>query len=372
MKPLPLVLLLTLIVLLACKKEDPVDPPKPDPYEARDSIKVTLDEHTISGTTIRAIEVINDSVVWFAGSNGKWGYTLDNGKNWVVEQMTLSNNTKPEFRSIAVTDNGNVFLVSVSQPAALFMSSDNGLNWNQVYEDTLPGAFFDAVEFFNSDKGILLGDPKDSCFHFATTDDGGQTWQKVSCADIPPALPDEYPFAASNTNIAISGSNAWIGTGGKSASRVYHSNNFGQTWAVYNTPITSGAVMTGIYAVDFYNDKKGIVAGGNWDYISDNNQNIAITTDGGVTWKLVSDGTNDGYTSCIQFIPGTEGKELFKLKGRAMAGTSSMAYSNNDGNTWQILPNSNYLCVRFASKDIAWLSGKNKIARLLIEDASQN
>lgn len=363
-----LLLIIILVVSISCTKQTN-DPFSVAPYSPRTSVSVSLEEFPINGTTIRAIEVVNDSTVWFAGSNGKWGYTLDDGKNWNV-QVFNQISPVPEFRSISVLDNGDVFLVSIANPAALFKSTDMGNTWKNVYEDLAANTFFNAVEFWDTNSGILLGDPIDSCFHLATTIDGGETWNKVDCMNIPKAFPNEYPFAASNTNIALSGNKAWFGTGGKDTSRVFYSNDNGKTWNVTGTNIIAGGSMTGIYSIDFYNTMEGIVGGGDWDDPSMNSSNFAVTSDGGENWVNVGDSVNDGYAACVKFIKETEGKELFYLKYRAAGGSSSMSYSNDNGNTWQLLAteNKSYLSVQFSSKNSAWLSGKNKIAKLTVKD----
>jgi photosystem II stability/assembly factor-like uncharacterized protein len=199
------------------------------------------------------------------------------------------------------------------------------------------------------------------------TTNGGDTWNKVECENIPVSPANEYPFASSNTNIALIDDHAWFGTGGHADARVFHSADKGQNWEVVNTPITCGADMKGIYSIDFYDALNGIIAGGNWDNISDNSSNIATTSDGGNSWQLVLDGENDGYVSCVQYIPNTNGKEIFTLKGRVTNGASSMGFFNTVAYHWQSLENNNYLSVQFASKNIAWISGRNKIAKIQID-----
>ncbi|WP_428225193.1 hypothetical protein [Flavobacterium sp.] len=45
-----------------------------------------------------------------------------------------------------------------------------------------------------------------------------------------------------------------------------------------------GQTMTGIFTSDFYNGKIGILAGRNYEQLTDNKQNKAIPHDGGITW----------------------------------------------------------------------------------------
>lgn len=334
--------------------------------EVRDSLKIELKEFQIKNTTIRALEVLNDSTVWFGGSNGRWGYTMDNGKSWTVDSLK-QDDKKLEIRSISVLENGDVFLVGVAEPAVVMNSKDNGKSWQAVYQDTSKAAFFDAIEFWDAQNGMLLGDAQNGCFHIALTNDGGNTWTKVACGNIPRALDFEGPFAASNTNIAIKGNNAWFGTGGKTLSRVFSTANQGKSWRATNTPIVSGQQMTGIFSIDFYDENVGIVAGGNWEDVSEKDSALAFTTDGGINWSLIEPNANDGYVSCVQFVPESNGKNLVALKGRARGGESSMSYSNDFGQSWQMFSNSNYLAIKFANTNAAWMSGKNKIAKLVLE-----
>jgi photosystem II stability/assembly factor-like uncharacterized protein len=352
-------------LLIGCSDNPAVDIKAHTSVE--NSVNIVLTEFSIPNTTIRALEVLNDSTVWFGGSNGHFGYTLDNGKNWIIDSLS-HNDTKLEIRSISVLDNGDVFLVGVSNPAVVYKSENDGKNWTAVYTDTASDAFFDAIEFWDAQNGMLLGDAQNGCFHIALTNDGGNTWTKVACGNIPRALDFEGPFAASNTNIAISGNNAWFGTGGKTLSRVFSSANQGKSWRVTNTPIVSGQQMTGIFSIDFYDENIGITAGGNWEEVSEKDSAITITTDGGINWNLIKPHTNDGYISCIQFVPESNGKSLVALKGRARGGESSMSYSNDFGQTWQVFPNSNYLAIQFANQQTAWISGKNKIAKLTLKE----
>lgn len=325
-----------------------------------DSQIINLTEFNIPKTTIRALQVINDSTLWFAGSNGYWGNTQDNGVTWFTKQLKIDS-IVPEFRSISVTDNGAIFLVSILKPAAIFKSTNRGNSWKIVYQDTDTNAFFDAIEFWDSQNGILLGDAINGCFHVAITNDGGETWNRVNCDNLPVALDGENPFAASNTNISLSGNSGWFATGGTNKSRVYHTPDFGKSWQVFNTPIIAGETMTGIYSIHFSNNTTGLVAGGNWEHVSDTNANLALTYDGGLTWTKIDNPI--GFMSCAQFLPNST-SEIMALQGRARGGNSKMAYSNDTGKTWQVFPNENYLSIQFANRNKAWISGKNKIARI--------
>ena len=326
--------------------------------------KINIDSFSIPNTTIRALHVVSEKQVWFAGSNGKWGYTIDGGKTWEVDSVIYQGKS-PDFRSIELTKNGKAFLVSVTSPAIVFKASVTKLKWEVVYEDTSKGAFFDMVKFENNSNGILLGDPKANCFHIAKTTDGGETWNKINCADLPPSLDAEAPFAASNSNVDYIQNNIWIGTGGKTGSRVYRSTDAGISWSSFPTPIVKGGTMTGIYTIDFYDEQRGVIAGGNWDSVTKITSNFALTNDSGKTWSLQSNRLP--YISCAKFLPNKKGMELILLSGRGKPGPSNIYYIYNDNNFQFNYPNSNYLSIEFANDSVAWLSGKNKIGKMRIE-----
>jgi photosystem II stability/assembly factor-like uncharacterized protein len=122
-------------------------------------------------SSIRALEVINDSTVWFAGSRGVFGHTTNGGKHWIVDSISIDG-ALPDFRSISVTSEA-VFLLNAGSPAYLLKSTDRGENWRQVYTETHPGTFFDCLRFGDDQNGMAMGDPIDSCLVIIVTIDQG-------------------------------------------------------------------------------------------------------------------------------------------------------------------------------------------------------
>jgi len=307
-------------------------------------------------SSIRALEVIDDNTIWYAGSNGQFGYTSDAGKTW--HQDSIQTDTIiPHFRAIAHTSNA-IFLLSIESPALLYKSDDAGKNWSIVYREEHPKAFYDAMAFWDDKEGIAMGDPTEDCLSIIITRDGGDSWTKVPCNNLPKAAEGEAAFAASNSNIAVKGNHAWIVSGGKKA-RVFHSADRGKTWEVHDTPIIQGGKMTGIFSVDFWDENTGMIFGGNWEAQEDNSKNKALTNDGGKTWKLISDGKPPGYRSSVKYVPGGAGNEIMAV------GIPGISYSKDAGNTWQQLSDESFYTVRFGTKKgTAWLAGKNKIARM--------
>jgi photosystem II stability/assembly factor-like uncharacterized protein len=213
--------------------------------------------------------------------------------------------------------------------------------------------------FDDNTHGIAVGDPTQDCASIILTDNGGKTWTKLSCKNLPKFEEGEAFFAASNTNIKTIGSTVWIASGGKKA-RVLKSTDFGKTWQIFNTPIIQGNSSQGIYSIDFFDKNNGIIVGGDYSKPNENNANKAITKDGGKTWQLVANGQNPNYKSCVQYVPNTNGKELFAV------GKTGVSFSNDGGKSWKKVSKDGYYAIQFVDKNTAWLSGNNKLGKLIL------
>lgn len=349
----PSFLLLIILLMAACQHQ-------PKEEQARPQIPATLEIASIDtfafASSIRALEVVNDSTIWWAGSAGKYGYSLDAGQNWVLDSIKWDT-LLPHFRSIAVTSEA-VFLLSIATPALLFRSTDKGANWDLVYQEDHEAAFYDAMAFWNDREGIAMGDPTDGCLSVIRTVDGGLNWEKLSCEQLPPAEEGEAAFAASNSNIALVDSEAWIVSGGKRA-RVFHSPDRGDSWTVVDSPIAEGDQMTGIFSVDFYDVKRGVIFGGDWNKKDINSKNKALSTDGGRSWTLLVDGAGPGYQSCVRFLPNSDAQAILTC------GIPGIHFSGDQGQNWQQLSDESWYTLGFGSSwQTAWLAGNGKIGKI--------
>ena len=355
MKPIHLLLLVFFVVACTPRGAKITS----DSQSAPSSLNIIEVDSFPIPSSIRALEVIDDKTVWFAGSGGVYGYTQNGGEDWIVDSI-LHEGERPHFRAIANTDDA-IFLLSIASPALLFKTTNKGKDWELVYQENHPDVFYDAMAFWDNQHGIAMGDPTDGCLSVILTSDGGNTWQKVSCDNIPEAAEGEAAFAASNTNIALaSGGQAWMASGGKRA-RVYHSIDYGKQWTVYNTPIVEGNQMTGIFSMAFYDDQHGFVIGGDWEQKDQSSKNKAYSTDGGKSWSLSADGKGPGYRSCVQYMPQLGGKGLLAC------GIPGISYSPDGGLSWQSLSDLSYYTLRFGDNwQTVWLAGNGKVAKILL------
>lgn len=314
-----------------------------------------LQNFELKKTSIRAIEVLDDSTLWFAGANGRYGRIV----NDQLEIDSISHEGRnPSFRSIAYNGK-HIFLLSIEDPALLYKIDPSLPLGTQelVYKESNPKVFYDSMTFFDDKNGIAMGDPVENCLSIIKTTDGGAHWTKLNCKDLPVSDEGEAAFAASDTNIAIYEDKVWIATGGKKA-RVFISDKQLKDWSVFETPIDQGGEMTGIFSIDFYDKNLGIIMGGNWDDKKDGSKSKAITLDGGQTWTLTATDQIPGYISCVQFVPGRSGKHLLAVS------TEGVYFSDDTAKTWVKIRDKGYFSLRFTDHNTAWLSVGQEITKI--------
>ncbi|KAF5307008.1 hypothetical protein FQR65_LT18499 [Abscondita terminalis] len=130
----------------------------------------------------------------------------------------------------------------------------------------------------------------------------------------------------------------------------------------YAFEICKGKPSEGMYSVDFYKDKFGIAVGGDYTAQKENQNNIATTTDGGVTWEIQASGKNGGYMTCVKIKPGSGGKEIIAV------GDRYIGYSADYGKTWKIISEEKNLYV------CEWLNENSRaseyVSEIAVEDPS--
>nr|WP_299341343.1 oxidoreductase [Allomuricauda sp.] len=305
--------------------------------------------------SIRAIEFLDSQTLAFAGSNGMFG-TVDLASNRTRTGIMEFEDSKPEFRAVAHTQN-DFFMLSVGSPALLYRTGNQG-KMELVYTEEGEGVFYDSMKFWNDSEGIAVGDSRNGCLSIVITRDGGKQWKKLPCSLLPKASEGEGAFAASNTNVDIVGENTWIAT---TSGNVYLSEDKGRSWAVISTPIIKEKPTEGIYSLDFFDENMGYAIGGDYSNPNMNAANKIFTNDGGKTWKLRADGAEPGYKSCVQFVPGSGGTDLVAV------GFTGISYSKDQGRTWTKLSDEGFYTLRFLNDSIAYVAGKNRIAKLVFQ-----
>lgn len=316
---------------------------------------VRIDTLFQDNISIRAI-LIDQNRIWYAGNNSKYGF-YDLKTKLKTELNIVKESSKLEFRSIA-QNTQNIFLLSIANPAFLYKVSKTTLTPTLVYQENHDKVFYDSFQFWNDKEGIAIGDPVEGSLSIIITRDGGVNWSKIAAEKLPKLVDGEAAFAASNTNIVVKGNHTWVVSGGIK-SRVFYSPNKGKTWSVFKTPVIQGKLMTGIFTADFYDAKNGFISGGDYELPEQNFGNKAITINGGRTWCLVAENKGFGFSSCIQYVPKSNGRSLVSV------GATGVYYSFDAGVTWtQLATDSTLYTVRFINDHTAVAAGKNKLIRI--------
>lgn len=259
----------------------------PIPKLAQDLIRK---EFPLNGN-LRALSVVSQDIVWVSGSEGSVFRTVNGGLFW---QACPINDSKADFRSFHAFNSLEACAASAGHSdkgeALVYRTQDGGETWQKVLEISEPGFFISGMAFWDSDHGILLCDPVDGIFRFFITKDGGHTWQLMDGNSQLQSLQGESLFAASNTCMALHGSEVWFATGGGETARVFHSKDCGRCWDVYETPFKCSGKLSGIFSLAFRTPLEGIAVGGNYQNPRDfSSSNIIITQDGGKSWQPFHD-----------------------------------------------------------------------------------
>ncbi len=337
---------ISLLLIISCNSKEKKTTP---------SFYTSVEVETIleDSLSIRAIELMGENLA-FAANNGTYGM-YDSKKDALKINIQKYDTLTPEFRAVASTST-DFFMLSVGNPALLYKTGDTG-SMELVYKEEHIKVFYDAISFWNDKEGIAMGDPVDSCLSIITTRDGGKTWNKISCDNLPVSEEGEAAFAASNSNIAIQRDKTWILSGGI-RSRIFFSPDKGKNWEVFDTPLIQGAPTTGGYSLDFYDENNGFIIGGDYTKPEENQSNKAFTKDGGRTWELAAVGQEPGYKSSVRYVPGKNGDDLVAV------GSTGISYSKDAGKSWKELSSEGFYTLRFLNDSVAYAAGKHRIAKL--------
>ncbi|MEM7353047.1 MAG: hypothetical protein AAF657_19790 [Acidobacteriota bacterium] len=348
-RPLAVVLL---AVLLACGPEPPAEvaePAAPPPVDFDCRFWRPLESGT--GASFRGLSAVDDQVVWVSGTSGTWGLSLDGGSTWSMR--TIPGAETLDFRDVDAFDSQTAYLMSAGpgELSRIYKTVDGGDTWTLQWVNGEQG-FFDGMAFWDTERGLVYGDPVDGRFEVLATQDGGATWTRVQAERMPGALPDEAGFAASGSGLAVlPGGHAWFGTGGPDA-RVFRSTDYGQSWTAVSTPMLSGSGPTGIFSLAFSDPMTGIVVGGDYTQPEATARNAARTTDGGVTWSLLDGAKPSGYRSGVAFAPQSGGAVVIAV------GTSGADFSRDGGTTWEPMGEPTLNAVAFGeSRCAGWAVG---------------
>ena len=302
---------------------------------------------TGSSARLRGLSVVSASVVWASGSQGTVLRTVNGGATW--QNVSPPGTETLQFRDIEAFDAENAVILSIGpgEESRIYVTSDGGQHWTPAFVNEDPNAFYDCMAFFDRHRGLALSDPVQGRFRILATSNGGRSW-RVLDAEMPPALPGEFAFAASGQCITTAGGrDAFFGTGGDVVARVFRSDDRGQTWQVSETPVRSGP-SAGIFALAFRSPRHGLATGGDFLTPAASPDALALTANGGVTWQLVADAP-DEYRSGAHWVNG---------RVAIVVGPTGSDASADAGRSWHGFDDGSFDTVDCAGGWGCWASGE--------------
>lgn len=306
-------------------------------------------QNTGNSYFLYALKAVNDSTVWACGSHDRFLKTTDDGMSW--ESGPVSGNLSITYYSLAAINKDIAYVagnLENSDQAVICKTTDGGSHWDLQYMNSSPGVFLNSIAFWDENNGIAVSDPDTNGFLIVTTSDGGQNWTRVPPANVP------LPYQGENGGLAnlggsslavLNDSIAYFGGGNYDTVRLFRTKDRGNTWAVYNTPLSVNGSVHGISSIAFMDSLIGFA--GSVDFITKNKKTLIKTFDGGKSWQPV-DSFPPLDISTISFVPGNDSVVY-------VSSYQGTALSTDQGKTWKMLTTESALGLSFASPENGWL-----------------
>lgn len=305
---------------------------------------------SVLGRGIMWMYAVDTNVVWALGYDGtnpqaliqEFTRTSNGGSTWKSGSIPGLSNHGPSCIVAVDSLTAWVAYYNANGGGKILKTTDGGLTW--VHQSTAtfaaPDGFPNIVYFWNHQKGVCIGDPNGGYFEIYTTDDGGNTWTRVSDANIPRPLNNEYGVTSF---YSVVGNTIFFST---NQSRIFKSTDFGHTWTVMTTPIPAGKQ----FKVVFRSLYDGIIR------MNESPYTAYITHDGGQTWQLLSFYGN-WYRTDFTYVKGTQSTWV-SVGADYQTPFMGISYSTDDGQNWIDFPamdTTQHLQVVFPSNKVGYV-----------------
>ena len=305
-----------------------------------------------SGTSSRlqAVSPVSARVVWVSGVAGTYAVTTDGGDTWQAGVVPGADSL--EFRDVEGVSARAAYLLAAGpgDRSRIYRTDDGGRTWALQFTNRDTSAFYDCFAFWDERRGFTMSDAVDGRFPVVRTEDG-LTWRDIGDR-LPAAQSGEGAFAASGTCTAAVGErHGWIATGAAARARVLLTSDGGESWTTAATPIEQGGSTSGAASIGFRDSLHGILGGGDIAAPEAFAANIAVSADGGRSWRLTTRTPFPGAVYGLAYVPG---------RGRTVVATGprGAAWSPDEGARWHLLDGvRDYWAVAFAGPEAGWLVG---------------
>lgn len=298
-----------------------------------------------------SVSAVNQRVAWAAGDGGTFTVTTDGGATWRAGVVPGAEGL--QFRDVEGVSAKEAYLLSIGNgtDSRIYHTTDGGATWELQFQNQIPAAFYDCFAFWSPNHGFAFSDAVDGRFPVLRTTNG-ETWQDIG-DDLPTAQPGEAGFSSGGTCTAVQGGKrGWIVTGGADVARVLVTDDGGDTWTAYPSPIaTQGTPFSGNFSIDFRDPNHGILAGGDLLREGEVLANVATTSDGGRTWTLATP-FPFGNVFTLSYA------NKAGLRTVVAVARGGVAWSPDEGTTWVPLPGLvGFWSVSFANQNAGWIVG---------------
>ncbi|MFL5763847.1 MAG: WD40/YVTN/BNR-like repeat-containing protein [Bacteroidia bacterium] len=328
--------------------------------------------------SFRGLSVVSDRIIWVSGAKGTVGKSADGGKTW--EWMTVAGYENCDFRDIEAFSKKEAIIMAIASPAYILKTVDGGKTWKKVYENHEKNMFLDAIAFYDSKNGVVVGDPIGGSFFLAHTTDGGNSWRKLENYYKPDT--GEACFASSGTNIIfpINPRSFEIVTGGSHAERLkctlypkssehvryIHRGELDEmTDPLLDSVVISaeplplllqGKNSTGANSIAALNWMTEVVVGGDFS-AKDSTRGNCIYSRDGRNWNVPKQGPS-GYRSCAAYLG--EGTYI-------CCGLNGVDLSGDFGETWKKISSDSFHACQKAKKGKAvfFIGNEGQIGKLM-------
>jgi photosystem II stability/assembly factor-like uncharacterized protein len=314
-----------------------------------------------SGTDAQLVglDAVDERVAWAAGARGTWARTTDGGETWMTGVVAGAESL--QFRDVHALDARTAWLLSIGNgpDSRIYRTDDGGESWSLQFQAADERAFYDCFDFWDPRSGIAFSDSYDGEFPLIATVDG-RTWEPLPTDRLPDASAGEGSFAASGTCVVARGDSlAWFGTAAGAQARVFRTADRGRSWEAVVTPLAQGTATTGTASVAFLDDLRGAVMGGDVGEPAKPTDSVAITEDGGRTWRLAGRPERPGAIYGGAFVPGAPTPTLVAV------GPSGLAVSTDFAATWTTVDTLAHWSVTFGGPGVGWAVGpEGRITRI--------
>lgn len=255
--------------------------------------------------TWRGLSVVNNKVIWSSGTKGMVALSTDGGTTF--KAMVVSQCRTCDFRDIEAFNEKEAIVISSGFPAVVYKTNNGGMHWEEVFRKNDSAYFLDAIDFWDSKRGLILADPIDGAFVMLETIDGGLNWKEIERSKMPKAEVDEACFAASGTALRCWGKNSFAFVSGGGASRLFLFEKGIEKYQIFHIPAVSGKPSQGAYSLTLPFGNLIAVSGG--DYTDDNGEQPALfifNYKKPIWLKSKQVEPLTGYKSCIATIGGNK------------------------------------------------------------------